>query len=273
MEAVPSPLSYRVVTRECSARDWGCATHGDVAKKHARDRLFRAFQERDLSACFAGSNRMDRSRGMRKGQPRPGPHTLGNLRLKAPAQRAWLWKDTGELLDAESELGDLEIIWMVAKGARRRRSATDLQQSHKALLQDPHDTWLPTDEDYEDLAECHAEAWFERAEEAIRTAATEAQANLDELCIAEIDRISAQVLQEEISAPGSAGVIETYSGRYVLISNRYSDRSVLPLDDAVALASAAYSEDAMIEMVTSSITIGHGYTVDPSTTYCFYSGI
>jgi len=265
---------YRFITRACARRDWGCETHAEVEKGNRNDPLFKAFQGRELASCFTTRGSMDRSRDLPKNWPTPGPHALGNLHLKAPAaQRAWLWEDTGERLDSYEELEHVQIYWMVAKGARRRNHSSDLQKSHEDILFDPDDQWLPSKEDYGDLVARHVEAWQSRAEDAIRQAAEAAASHPDELIEVDIDRIAAHVIHEEISDEPSpevsVGVVETASTRYVSISYRYHDQTVLPEEDAFALALAAFPDDVWPDQVTHPITVGEGFILDPAHCWIF----
>jgi hypothetical protein len=167
---------YRRVTRACAKRDWNATGHDEVLARHGGNHLLGRFlNDHSLDHCHAGANRLDRARDRPRGAPAAGPHVLGNFHVKAPAaRRAWLWRDTGELDPAASQL---KIDWMVAEGPRRQGHHSDLQLSHADILYDPDDTWLPTAEDYADLADKHEKEWIQRARQAVVRAAHEAQAH------------------------------------------------------------------------------------------------
>jgi hypothetical protein len=157
----------RRVTCACAVADWSCQTHDEVVDIHASHPTLARFLDLDrpLDHCHRGRNLMDRSRDC----DGPGPHSIGNLHIKAPAaRRAWLWRGTGEL----DPLGDeLTLDWMIAERARRRGDPrTDLQATHIHLLCDPDDTWLPTVTDYLDLAAWLDAGWLDRARDAVRNA-------------------------------------------------------------------------------------------------------
>lgn len=190
---------------------------------------------------------------------------LGNFHIKAPAaRRAWLWRDTGEL---SSDATQLRIDWMVAEGPRRRGHHSDLQVSHADILHDPNDAWLPTEDDYADLADRHEEAWIQRARQAVIYAVHEAQAHRGELIAVDIDRVSASVAQD---FGVSVTVIDEYAERWVIVDRLDTDKQPVDYDTAYALADAAFDgvkyEDVEAIFERTEILDGR-HVIDPGRVY------
>jgi hypothetical protein len=259
---------YRRITRACAQRDWNATTHEEVLARHRGNRLLGRFLSDDsLDYCHAGPNRLDRARDRPQGVPSAGPHVLGNFHVKAPAaRRAWLWRDTGELDPAASRL---KIDWMVAEGPRRQGHHTDLQRSHADILYDPDDAWLPTEEDYADLADWHEAGWTERAREAVVLAARQAQARRGELITVDIDKVSASVAQD---FGISITVIEEYAERWVIIDRLDTDRQPVDYRTAFALADAAFDgvKDDDVEEISEKTEILDGrHVIEPGRVYAW----
>ncbi|MGH2904223.1 MAG: hypothetical protein ACRDK7_11680 [Solirubrobacteraceae bacterium] len=178
----------------------------------------------------------------------PGPHVLGNFHIRAPAaRRAWLWRDTGELASIP---GQPQVDWMVAEGPRRQGHPSDLQVSHADILHDPDDTWLPTEEDYADLAAQHEAEWVQRARQAVVAAVDEAQAHRGELIAVDIDKVSASVAQD---IGVSVTVIEEYAERWIIVDRLDTNRQPVEYRTAYALADAAFlASRTAISMRSSS---------------------
>jgi hypothetical protein len=262
----------RRVTRACAERDWIVSTHDEVVANNQADDLLQLFLNKSsLAYCHRGRNRMERSRWVPKGAPRPGPHMLGNMHIKAPAaRRAWLWRDTGEL-DPAGKLFTLD--WMIAHGARRQGHSTDLQESHKDILLDSHDTWLPTTDDYADLA---AEVDAERlrlAMEAVSNASQDAQAHPGQLVRANTAPVIASVGQEHaVPVQISVGVIQDYSERWIIIGRLDANNQPVDEDVALVLAQAGFEEvdEDDIEQVYRLTKILDGaHTIDPGRVYAW----
>jgi hypothetical protein len=259
---------YRRVTRACAKRDWGASTHEEVLDRHGGAHLLRRFLNDDsLDHCYAGTNRLDRARDRPQGMRSAGPHVLGNFHVKAPAaRRAWLWRDTGELTSFPS---DLRIDWMVAEGPRRQGHRSDLQVSHADILHDPGDGWLPTAEDYADLADQHEQEWVQRACEAVAIATHTAQAHRGELIAVDIDKVSASVAQD---FGISVTVIEEYAERWIIIDRLDTDKQPVARTVALALADAAFDgvKDDEIEEIYEQTEILDGrHRIDAGRTYAW----
>ncbi len=196
-----------------------------------------------------------------------GPHVLGNFHIKAPAaRRAWLWRDTGERAFIPSSL---RIDWMIAEGPRRRGHHSDLQVSHADILHDPDDAWLPTDEDYADLADQHEREWMQRACDAVVIAVQEAQAHRGELIAVDIDKVSAAVAQD---FGVSVTVVEEYAERWIIVDRLDADKRPVGDSTAVALAEAVFPgvKDEDIQAVFERTEILDGrYVIDPGRVYAW----
>lgn len=259
---------YRRITRACAKRDWDAGTHDEVLARHRGSHLLRRFLgDESLDHCYVGANRLDRARDRPQGAPSAGPHVLGNFHIKAPAaRRAWLWRDTGELnLDASR----LRIDWMVAEGPRRRGHHSDLQVSHADILHDPNDAWLPTEDDYADLADRHEGEWMQRACDAVVVAVQEAQAHRGELIAVDIDKVSAAVAQD---FGVSVTVVEEYAERWIIVDRLDTDKR--PVDDrtALTLAEAAFEgvSDEDIQAIFERTEILDGrHVIDPGRVYAW----
>lgn len=262
---------YRRVTRACAERDWKPArTHDDVLAGNPGDHLLDRFlHDESLDYCHEGRNPMDRSRGDLAGA---GPHKIGNFHIKHPAaRRAWLWRDTGEL-DPAGKL--FKIDWMIATGARRKGDRTDLQDSHSDLLRDSDDTWLPTEDDYADLADAIDARWLERAFEAVHAAVEAAEAHRRTPVTVDIDKVNADVVQDEgLPIEASATVIEEYSERWFIVERLDAANRPVQEEIANALAAAAFEDvedDDDIEEVSALTTLlGGTYTIDPGRVYAW----
>ncbi len=259
---------YRRITRACATRDWNARTHDEVlARQRGNHLLGRFLSDDSLDHCYAGANLLDRARDRPRGAPGAGPHVLGNFHVKAPAaRRAWLWRDTGELDEAASVL---KIDWMVAEGPRRRGHHTDLQLSHADILYDPDDAWLPTEEDYADLADKHDAGWIERACEAVALAVREAQARRGELIAVDIDKVSASVAQD---FGVSITVMEEYAERWVIIDRLDTGRQPVDHETAYTLADAAFDgirDDDVEEVFEKTEILGGRHVIDPGHAYAW----
>ncbi len=259
---------YRRITRACAARDWNARTHNEVlARQWGNHLLGRFLNDESLDYCYAGANLLDRARDRPRGARGAGPHALGNFHVKAPsARRAWLWRDTGELDQAASLL---KIDWMVAEGPRRGGHHTDLQLSHADILHDPDDTWLPTGEDYADLADKHDAGWIERAREAVALAVREAQARRGELIAVDIDKVSASVAQD---FGVSITVMEEYAERWVIIDRLDTGRQPVDHETAYTLADAAFDgikDDDIEEVFEKTEILGGRHVIEPGHAYAW----
>ena len=259
---------YRRITRACAKRDWDAVTHGEVLARSKGNHLLRRFlKDASLDHCYAGANRLDRARDRPRGAPGAGPHVLGNFHIRAPeARRAWLWRDTGELGSLPS---DLQIDWMVAEGPRRRGHPSDLQVSHADILHDPDDVWLPTAEDYAELADQHEGEWIQRACEAVLIAVHEAQVHRGELIAVDIDKASASVAQD---FGVSVTVVEEYAERWIIVDRIGTDKQPIEYRAALALAEAAFADtkDDDIQAIYEKTEILDGrHVIDPGRVYAW----
>jgi hypothetical protein len=259
---------YRRITRACASRDWDAGTHDEVLARHRGNRLLRRFRsDENLDYCQSGANLLDRARGRPRGAPGAGPHVLGNFHVKAPAaRRAWLWRDTGELDPAWEPF---TIDWMVAEGSRRQGHHSDLQASHADILHDPDDKWLPTAEDYADLADEHAGAWVQRACDAVALATHTAQAHRGELIAVDIEEVSASVAQD---FGISVTVIDEYAERWLIIDRLDTDKQPVDRAVAVALADAAFDgvkDDDIEEVFEKTEILGGRHVIDPGRAYAW----
>jgi hypothetical protein len=261
-------VEYRRITRACAVADWSASNHDEVIAKHGGNHLLDRFcNDESLDYCHAGNNVMDRAR-VCKG---PGPHVIGNFHVKAPeARRAWLWRDTGEL----DPIGEIATIdWMIAEGARRRGERTDLQEVRKSLLCDPDDSWLPTELDYDDLIEVHDGGWLDRARDAVREAVTHAEDNRREVIEVDIDKVNAVVAQDEgVEVEVRAAVIEDYSERWFILDRLRPDMSVVPYEEAVALADAAMEgipDDDIEELFERTELLNDTLVIEPARHYAW----
>jgi len=259
---------YRHITRACAKRDWNASTHNEALSRHGSNHLLRRFLTDDsLDYCYAGSNLLDRARDRPRGAPGPGPHSLGNFHIRAPAaRRAWLWRDTGELDPAASLL---KIDWMIAEGPRRQGDRTDLQASHADILHDPHDTWLPDEDDYAHLMAETDKRWIERACDAVALAVQEAQAHRGELIAVDIDKLSASVAQD---FGVSITVVEEYAERWVIIDRLDADSQPVDDDTAYALADTAFvgvPYDEVEEVFAKTEILDGRHVIDPGRVYAW----
>jgi hypothetical protein len=259
---------YRRVTRACASRDWDARTHDEVLADHKGNPLLGRFLNDDsLDYCHAGANQLDRARDRPRGAPGAGSHVLGNFHVKAPAaRRAWLWRDTGEL---DPAWAPFTIDWMVAEGPRRQGHRSDLQASHADILHDPDDIWLPTADDYADLADQHASVWVKRACEAVALATHTAQAHRGELIAVDIDKISASVAQD---FGISVTVIEEYAERWIIIDRLDTDKQPVERAVAVALADAAFDgikDDDIEEIYEQTEILAGRHRIDPGRAYAW----
>jgi hypothetical protein len=259
---------YRRITRACAKRDWDARTHDEALARHRGSPLLRRFLNDDsLDHCYAGANRLDRARDRPRGALGAGPHSLGNLHIRAPAaRRAWLWRDTGELDPAWEPF---TIDWMIAEGPRRRGHHSDLQVSHADILHDPDDAWLPTEADYTDLADKHEQGWMQRARQAVVLAVREAQARRGELIAVDIDRVSASVAQD---FGVSVTVMQEYAERWVIIDRLDTDKQPVDHETAYALADAAFDDvkyEDIEEIFERTEVLGGRHVIDPGRVYAW----
>ena len=158
---------------------------------------------------------------------------------------------------------------MIAEGPRRQGHHSDLQVSHADILYDPNDGWLPTEEDYADLADQHESEWMQRACDAVAIAVQEAQAHRGELIAVDIDKVSAAVAQD---FGVSVTVVEEYAERWIIVDRLDTDKQ--PVDDSTALvlAEAAFAgvkgEDIQAVLERTEILDGR-YVIDPGRVYAW----
>jgi ribulose kinase len=158
---------------------------------------------------------------------------------------------------------------MVAEGPRRQGHHSDLQVSHADILHDPGDAWLPTAEDYADLADQHEQEWVQRACEAVAIAVHTAQAHRGELIAVDIDKVSASVAQD---FSVSVTVIEEYAERWIVIDRLDTDKQPVGRGTAVALANAAFDgvkEDDIEEVFEQTEILGGRHLIDPGRAYAW----
>ena len=259
---------YRRITRSCATRDWSSGTHDEVLARHRGSHLLQRFlTDRSLDHCHAGANVLDRARDRPKEALGPGSHVLGNFHVKAPAaRRAWLWRDTGELAPAWE---GFTIDWMIAEGARRQGDRTDLQLSHADILHDHHDTWLPIEEDYAELADEHEKRWIDRARQAVRLAVDEAQEHRGQLIAVDVDQVSASVAQDFWV---SITIMEEYAERWVIVDRLGTDKRPVDLDTAWALADTAFDgidDEDVTEILQKTAILDGAYVIDPGRAYAW----
>jgi hypothetical protein len=148
---------------------------------------------------------------------------------------------------------------------------TDLQQSRKQLLCDPKDTWLPTGDDYEDLAVEH-DGWLDRARAAVREAVARAEDNRRELVRVDVDKVNGAVAQDEgVPVEVSAAVMEDYSERWFILDRLRPDGSVIPYEEAVALADAAMDgiPDDDVQELFERTELLDGQLIEPARHYAW----
>lgn len=262
-------MQYRRVTRACADADWRLVTHDDVVAGNRGNHLLQRFLDTktSLDYCHSGANVMDRARDCSG----PGPHMIGNFHIKHPeARRAWLWRDTGEL-DPLATIASID--WMIAEGPRRQGHRTDLQVAREPILCDPNDTWLPTEEDYVDLAEEHDGGWLDRARAAIREAVARAEENRREVVIVDIDKVNAAVAQDQgVPIEIAAAVVEDYSERWFIVERLRADGSVVPYEEAAALADAAMdgiADDDIEELFERTELLNDALLIEPAKHYAW----
>jgi hypothetical protein len=262
---------YRRVTRQCAADDWSqCHTHEDVVNRYGSTDLIKQFQSQNPQTWYSGDAPRERRRDVRSGQAAPGTRVIGQL--KVTGFRAWVWEDDGSVYGVQRDFAGFELHWMIAYGNRRSGHRSDLQAKRRALLEDPHDSWRPSDDDYADLLAAHDDGFTERNVEAIRRAVDRAERTQNTVIDIASGEIAGHVVHEHDEDVVEGVVIEEINERWLLLAKKRHGGRPLTFTDALALAAAAYPDGTYPDTVTHQHSIRDGLLLaDPATHYVFYA--
>jgi hypothetical protein len=263
---------YRRITRQCAADDWSrCRTHEDVLKRYGGTNNIKQFLSQDPRTWYAGENLRERRRGLKRGQKAPGTRVIGQV--KVTGYRNWVWEDDGSVYDVKGAFAGFGIHWMIAHGNRRRGDGrSDLQETHKALLHDPSDTWRPGEEDYEDLLAAHDAGFTERSVAAIRKAVERAEREHNTAIDIPSGDVAGKVVHEHDEDVVDGVVIDEINERWVLLAKTRHGGRPLTYSDAEAFAAVAYPDGTYPDVVQHKYDIRDGLLVaDPTTHYVFYA--
>lgn len=236
--------------------------------------IFTQFRSQNPKTWFvegdASSSMRDRRVGRKSRAPRPGPRTIGQVKINTPALRAWVWED--DLSVIQESLGKPHY-WMIAVGKRSKDSPQhDLQEIGKSILHDPDDSWRPTLDDYRELQAHLAEEYRRANREAIYSARKEAHTNRNEAVSVSLQDHSAEIAEEYIADTNHQGVvIEFFSIRFFMVSVHYRDGTYVPMSELEALASIAFDDlpDHFEWGLTNEDPDVDGLTLDRERAVCF----
>lgn len=263
---------YRRVTQQCARDDWRCHTHEDVVASGGATDLLKQFFSQTPATWYAGDAPRDRRRNVKSRQKAPGTRVIGSLKVEG--FRAWVWADDGSVFDIEGSFSGFDLHWMIAYGNRRQGHRSDLQEKRKSLLQDPEDTWRPTETDYESLLEDHDDGFTDRAVKAIKQAVDEASRHHNVVVEIVSDDIGGHVVHEHDEDVDDVDgmVVEEINERWLLLAKQRSNGRRLTYEDALALAPHGYPANIYPELVSARHDIRDGLLMaDPATHYVFYA--
>jgi len=157
---------------------------------------------------------------------------------------------------------------------RREGHRSDLQVKRRALLEDPDDTWRPTDADYEDLLSEHDNGFTDRAVASVRFAVERAEHQHNTVIdIKSTDIEGSAVHEHDHEDDDIEGVVVAEINElWLLLSKQRKGGRLLTYGDALVIAAAAYSDGVYPDTVQEPYTIrGDLLTADPKTHYVFYA--
>lgn len=266
---------YRRITCQCAKDDWPqCSTHAAVLNRHGSTDILTQFLRQKPETWYIGAAPRERRRDVKSKQQAPSARVIGSF--KTEGQRAWVWHDDGSVYDVPGDFPGFDLHWMIAYGNRRKGHRSDLQEKRRALLEDPHDTWRPTDADYGDLLAEHDNGFTARAVASVQSAVGRAEREHNTVIAIESTDVEGSVVHEHDHDDEDDGVegvvVAEINELWLLLSKQRKGGRQLTYQDALVIAAAAYPDGVFPDTVQESYSIRDGLlTADPTTHYVFYA--
>lgn len=266
----------RWITGACAKKFLGASSGLDAFNNVEFAPVLRAYKKQKPETWFTteggeDSGRRDRHAGLGKRQKRPGPRSIGQVKIVTPAQRAYVWEDDWSVIG--EDLGK-PYYWLIAVGKRQKDSQQhDLQEVAKPILHDPDDGWRPTLDDYKVLAADLLEAERRQNIAAIHQARDDAHAHRNTIIPVELSDLAAELTEEHYAETDLQGaIVEHFSVRFFIISLHYSDGTTIPepvLEDLASFAFDDLPEKVRWGVYEDPATTVEGYLLDPSKVICY----